>query len=132
MTAPAQASTVEELNEALRLYRRLLKRLALIVVVGVIAVAVLAQLSMALNPPYGVYIMGEGLATWGLIGLVVAMAAQLWIDGRALGKVLNDPAMKTFPVLAAMTAVTLIATRANAMGMTWTGFFGPLRPLAKR
>lgn len=132
MVADPVTSTVEELNEALRLYRRLMLRVFAIVILGFIAAIVLGMLGNALNPPYGIYIAGEGLSTWALIVVLVLLIAELWIDGRAIGRVLKDPALLAMPALAGITAITVIAQRANALGMKWTGFFGPLQPVTKR
>ncbi|ESW79052.1 hypothetical protein X769_21225 [Mesorhizobium sp. LSJC268A00] len=132
MNSNVDLSSAENLNEALRLYRRLVLGIGAIAVIGFVAVILLAKLGTALSPPYGIYIFGEGLGTWGLIAVVAALVAQVWWHGRAIGKLLNDPALKSEPAVGLMSAPTVIAQRAHAMGMEWSGFFGPLRPAKKR
>ena len=122
-------SSVDELNLALRLYRRLMLRLVLIVVLGFAAVFALGALGTALAPPYGLYVLGWDLGTWGLVILVALLIAELWWDGRAIGRALNDPVLLGFPVIGVLSGLGVIAQRANAMGMEWSGFFGPLRPV---
>lgn len=132
MDSKAAPSSVEDLNQALRLYRQFIFRICAIAVLGFVVVILLAKLGAALSPPYGVYIFGEGLGTWGLIVLVAALIAQVWWSGRTIGKLLNDPVLKSVPAVGPMSAPTAIAQRAHAIGMEWSGFFGPLRPAKKR
>ncbi|RZL85299.1 MAG: ABC transporter ATP-binding protein [Sphingomonas sp.] len=90
----------------------------------------LSYLSTALSPSYGVIIGGEDISTWGMLGMLIIMIALLWWDGRAIARVLNDPV--GFPLISGITAFIEIGRRAHAMGMEWSGFFGPLRPSRKR
>ncbi|MCE4222643.1 ABC transporter ATP-binding protein [Methylobacterium sp. C25] len=132
MTAPGQhPSTVEELNEALRLYRRTVLTVIALGVLGLPACWGLSILGTWLKPPYGLYIYGESLATWGLIVVVGLLIAQLWWGGRQIGRILSDPVTSAAPAIGVMTAQTVIAQRAHAMGMKWTGFFGDLQPVRK-
>ncbi|ESZ04398.1 hypothetical protein NKH47_03820 [Mesorhizobium sp. M1060] len=82
MNSNVDLSSAENLNEALRLYRRLVLGIGAIAVIGFVAVILLAKLGTALSPPYGIYIFGEGLGTWGLIAVVAALVAQVWWHGR--------------------------------------------------
>src|SRR5215218_9149714 len=75
MNSNVDLSSAENLNEALRLYRRLVLGIGAIAVIGFVAVILLAKLGTALSPPYGIYIFGEGLGTWGLIAVVAALVA---------------------------------------------------------
>ena len=125
-------SSVEDLNLALRLYRRLLLRLVLIFVLGFAAVIGLSFLGTYLAPPYGLYIFGESLSTWGLIVLVVLMLAECWWEGRAVGRALQDPILLRSPMVGLLSGLSVVAQHANAIGMEWSGFLGPLRPRKKR
>ena len=111
--------SVEDINEALRLLRRMSARIAIIFVGGLV-------LTMLL------FMMSGTLGEIGLIALLVALIAEIWIDGRAMGVALGDPTLKTLPLIGVLSAPTAIAQRANAIGMEWTGFFGPLRPQRRR
>ena len=116
-------STVEELNEALRLYRRLLVRLFAIFFLGIIGCWLLSLADVS--------IFGESLATWSLIAVLVLILAEVWWDGRQIGLILKDPLLKTIPVVGVLSGLGVIAQRAHAMGMRWSGFFGDLRPVRK-
>ncbi|GJE55212.1 MULTISPECIES: ABC transporter ATP-binding protein [Methylobacterium] len=132
MTLKLDQSSVEDLDLALRLYRRLVFRLLAILVLGFGAVIGLSHLGTALSPPYGIYILGWGLATWGLIGLLALIVLELWWEGRQIGRALNDPGMQASPIAGLMGGIGVIAERAQAMGMEWSGFLGPLRPARRR
>ena len=119
MTSGEAQPSVEDINRALRLLRRMLARIALIFVGGLILDVILFQFSGAL---------GE----FGLIALLVALIAEVWIDGRAIGHAIGDSTLKAMPLLAMLSAPQAIAQRADAAGMEWTGFFGPLRPKRRR
>ena len=121
-------STVQELDRALKLYRRLIFRLLAIVVLGFVAVIALSKLGTALAPPYGLYLFGTSLTSWGLIGVLLLLFAELFWEGRQIGRALNDPIMLSSPVAALMSGLSVIAQRAHAMDMEWSGFLGPLRP----
>lgn len=123
--------TVEDLDVALRIYRRLLPVLLAIVVGGFAAVIGFSHLGTWLKPPYGLRIMGWTLTEWGLVLLVVGLLAFLWIAGRKLGHLLDDHTLRTMPVVGILSGLQVIAQHAHARGMEWSGFFGPLRP-AKR
>ncbi|MCR0985234.1 hypothetical protein [Roseomonas populi] len=121
-------SSVGDLNAALRLYRRLPLELLGFLVLLFAAMIGLSRLSTALSPPYGVYILGQGLVTWGLLVVLALLFGFLWWRGRQLGHLLNDPSLIASPIMALPSGISVIAERANAMGMAWSGFFGPLRP----
>lgn len=125
-------SSVEELNLALRLYRRLLVRLPLILVLGFAGSIGLLYLGYALAPPYGVYIFGWGLETYGLLATLAALILELWWEGRQIGRALDDPGMQDAPIAGLLGATGVIAERARAMDMEWSGFYGPLRPARRR
>lgn len=129
VTTGLDQSAVEELNDALRLYRRLLFRLVAIFVLGLAGCWGLSLLGTYLSPPYGVYIFGESLSTWGLLAIVVLLIAEMWWEGRQIGRILNDPVLMTSPIVSLISGLTVIAQRARAMGMTWSGFLGNLRPV---
>lgn len=124
-------SIVEDLDLALRLSRRVMVRLPTIVVLGFAAVVGLAFLGTWLSPPYGLYNFGEDLMTWGLIALLIVLFAELWSDGRQIGRALNDPLLLWHPPLGLLSGVSVIAQRARTMGMEWSGFYGPLRPVRR-
>lgn len=132
MTLSLDHSTVEELNLALRLYRRLMARLPAILILGFAAVLALSRLGTWLSPPYGLYLLGEDLTTWGLIAVLALLFAELWWEGRQIGRALNDPALSSSPITGLMSGLGVIAQRANAMGMEWSGLFGPLRPVRRK
>jgi hypothetical protein len=132
MNAGIDPSSVENLNLALRLYRRLLLRMMLICIGGIVIDILLVNLSTLLAPPYGVILLGEGLGVWGMIAVLLLLVAEIWVDGRAIGKALNDPLLQRIPALGLMSGLTLIAQRAQAMDMEWSGFLGPLRPAKHR
>jgi len=125
-----RSSTVAELDLALALYRRLILHLFVAAVLFILVAVGLSYLSTALSPPYGVIIGGEDISIWGMLGMLIIMIALLWWDGRAIARVLNDPV--GFPLISSITAFIEIGRRAHAMGMEWSGFFGPLRPSRKR
>ena len=127
-----EQSSVEDLNLALRLYRRLFFRLFLLFFLGFPAVIGLSFLGTYLSPPYGLYIYGESLSTWGLIVLVTLLIAECWWEGRAVGRALHDSILLGFPVVGLLSGLSVVAQRANNMGMEWSGFFGPLRPRRRR
>lgn len=132
MTLSLDDSSVEDLNLALSFYRRLLIRLPLILVLGIAAVIGLSHLGTALSPPYGVYFLGWDLTTWGLLGLLAALFAELWWEGRQIGHALDSPEMRASPIATLMGGLGVIAQRARGMGMEWSGFLGPLRPVRTR
>ena len=125
-------SSVEDLNLALRHYRRLLRRSVVLFVVGLAAVVGLDFLGTYLAPPYGLYIFGQDLSTWGLTVLLVLVVAECWWEGRAIGRALDDPNLRRFPVVGLMSGLTTIAQQAKALDMEWSPFLGPLRPRRKR
>ena len=125
-------SSVEELDLALRLYRRLLVRLLLILVLGFAGVIGLAKLSTILSPPYGVYFLGQGLVTWGLLGLLALLFAEFWWERRQIGKALNHPGLLDSPVAGLLSGLAVIGERAAAIGMEPGFFHGPLRPIRLR
>ena len=132
MSSGIDPTSVENLNRALRLYRRLLLRILIIGGGGFVIALLLARLGTALSPPNGVILFGEGLGTWGLIATLALLIAEIWIDGRGIGKALNDPLLKTMPAVGLLSGLSVIAQRAHAMDMEWTGFLGPLRPAQRR
>lgn len=121
-------SSVEDLNAALRVYRRLPLDLLFFLIVLAGSLVVLPMISTALSPPYGVYILGTGLTAWGLILLLACLLGLFWWRGRQVAEALNDPELHAAPISGLLHGQALIAERANAMGMEWSGFFGPLRP----
>ena len=127
-----EQSSVEDLDLTLRLYRRLLLRLVMFFVLGMAAVVGLGYLGTYLAPPYGLRVFGQDLSTWGLMVLVVLLIAECWWEGRAVGRALQDPILLRSPILGLLSGLGVVAQRANAMGMEWSGFLGPLRPRRKR
>lgn len=123
--------TVEDLDEALRFYRRLVVFLLAVVFAGFPAVVGLSFLGTWLKPPYGLRIAGWTLTEWGLVLLVVGLFAYLWIAGRKLGRLLDDRTLLSFPIVGIMSGLQVIAQHAHARGLKWGAFLGPLRP-AKR
>lgn len=132
MEQELQQSSVEDLNLALRLYRRLMLRMVVIVVLGFAGVIGLGYASSYLSPPYGLYIFGQDLSTWGLVVLLVLLVAECWWEGRAVGLALHDPVLLRLPIIGLLSGLGVVAQRANAMGMEWSGFLGPLRPARRR
>jgi hypothetical protein len=131
MTPTTGSLPAEDINLALRLYRRLLLRILAIVGLGLVGVAVLAKISPIILPPRG-RIGGMGLVDWGLIALVILVAAEIFWDGTKIGRALKDPMMRFFPLLGLMSLPTIIAQRANAIGMQPSRFMGPLKPIVKK
>lgn len=132
MNQSLDQSSVEELNLALRHYRRLGLRLAAFLILGFPMMLGVVHLNTWLSPPYGVYILGEDLVTWALLALLALLFAEFWWEGRQIGRALNDPTLLSSPVASLLSGINVIARRANAMGMEWRGFFGPLRPIRQR
>jgi len=121
-------SSVEELDAALRIYRRLpLELLGFLVLLPVVGIG-LSQLSTALSPPYGVYILGQGLLTWGLLAMIGLLLGLFWWHGRQVGRLLNEPALVASPIGGLLAGTSIIAEKAIRMDMEWSGFYGPLRP----
>ncbi|MBO1081785.1 hypothetical protein [Roseomonas haemaphysalidis] len=119
---------VEDVNAALRIFRRLpLELLGFLILLPVVGVG-LSKLSTILSPPYGLYIFGQGLVTWGLLLMLILLFGLLWSRGRHIGRLLNDPVIMASPVVSLLSAPGVLAKRANALGMEWSGFYGPLRP----
>lgn len=125
-------SSVEDLNLALRHYRRLMIRLPLILVLGFAAAIGLTYLGTALSPPYGVYILGWDLTTWGLLGLLAVLFAELWWEGRQIGQALNSVEMQSAPIASLLGGQALIGARAREHGMKPGPFNGPLQPIRER
>lgn len=125
-------SSVEDLNAALRVYRRLPLELLLFLIVLAGSLILLPMLSTALSPPYGVYFFGTDLTGWGLIVLLGALYGLFRWRGRQMARALNHPDLLASPVWGLLSGQSVIAERANAMDMEWSGFFGPLRPRRKR
>lgn len=120
--------TVEELEEALRVYRRLLVFLLAVAFVGFPTVVGLSFLGTWLRPPYGLHIAGWTLTEWGFVLLVVGLLAYLWITGRKLGRLLDDRTLLSFPIVGIMSGLQVVAQHAHARGLKWGPFLGPLRP----
>jgi hypothetical protein len=123
---------VEELNAALRIYRRFPLDLLGLMTLLVVLLLGLPRLSVALSPPYGLHTLGMGLTEWGLLALLAAMFGVFRWCGRQLGTILQDPGLLAAPVGAPLHGPEVIATRAKAIEMEWGGFFGPLRPLRRK
>ncbi len=120
--------SVEDLNAALRVFRRLpLELLGFLILLPVVVLG-LSRLGTALSPPYGLYVFGQSLATWGLLLMLALLFGLLWWRGRQVGRLLNDPGILASPVTSLLAVPGVLAERAQALGMEWSGFFGPLRP----
>lgn len=69
--------SVEDLNAALRVFRRLpLELLGFLILLPIVGIG-LSRLGTALSPPYGLYIFGQDLVTWGLL-LMLALLFGLF------------------------------------------------------
>ena len=132
MQSRLDQSSVEELDLALRLYRRLLFRLPTILVLGFAGIIGVSHLSTFLSPPYGVYFLGQGLVTWWLFALLALLFAELWWEGRQIGKALNHPGLQDSPIAGLMGGLGVIGERAAEMGMEPGFLHGPLRPIRRR
>lgn len=121
-------SLVEDLNAALRIFRRLPLELLGFLILLPVSILGLSNLSTALSPPYGVYIFGQGLVTWGLLLLIALLFGLFWWRGRQVGRLLNKPALIAAPITGLLSATGILAEKASAMDMEWSGFYGPLRP----
>lgn len=125
------AVSVEDLNAALRVVRRLpLELLGFLILLPIVGIG-LSWLSTALAPPYGLSIFGQGLVTWGLLLTLALLFGLFWWRGRQVGLLLHDPAILASPVMSLMSAPGVLAARAQALGLEWSGFYGPLRPRRK-
>jgi len=122
------AVSVEDLNTALRVFRRLPLELLGFLILVPVALLGLSRLGTALAPPYGVYLFGQSLVTWGLLLILVALLGLMWWRGRQLGRLLNDREIQASPVAGLLSAPGVLARRAQALGLEWSGFYGPLRP----
>ena len=132
MDVSAEQQTIDRLNEGLRVYRRFGFRLLGIFVLGLAAVIALGYLSTALSPPYGVYIFGEDLSTWGLIVMLLLLITEVTWESRQIRKALNDPQFPPEHYLGITSGLPVIAQRAKDIGMEWSGFFRPLRPSRRK
>lgn len=125
------AVSVEDLNAALRVVRRLpLELLGFLILLPIVGIG-LSWLSTALAPPYGLSIFGQGLVTWGLLLMLALLFGLFWWRGRQVGLLLHDPAILASPVMSLMSVPGVLAARAQALGLEWSGFYGPLRPRRK-
>lgn len=125
------AVSVEDLNAALRVVRRLpLELLGFLILLPIVGIG-LSWLSTALAPPYGLSIFGQGLVTWGLLLTLALLFGLFWWRGRQVGLLLHDPAILASPVMSLMSVPGVLAARAQALGLEWSGFYGPLRPRRK-
>lgn len=124
-------SSIEDLNRALSHYRRLTIRLPLILVLGFAAAIGLSFLGTALSPPYGVYILGWDLMTWGLLGVLALLFAELWWEGRQIGRALDSVEMQSAPIASLLSGQALIGERAREHGMKPGPFNGSLRPVPR-
>ncbi|WCS27875.1 ABC transporter ATP-binding protein [Methylobacterium sp. NMS14P] len=123
--------SVEDLNAALRVVCRLpLELLGFLILLPIVCIG-FSWLSTAIAPPYGVYIFGEGLVTWGLILMLALLFGLFWWRGRQIGLHLHDPDIVASPVMSLLSVPGILAERAQAVGMEWSGFYGPLRPRRK-
>ncbi|MGU3360411.1 ABC transporter ATP-binding protein [Methylobacterium sp. M6A4_1b] len=123
--------SVEDLNAALRVFRRLpLELLGFLILLPIVCIG-LSRLGTALAPPYGVYVLGQGLVTWGLLLMLVLLYGLFWWRGRQVGRLLNDPEILASPVTSLLSVPDVLARRAQALGMEWSGFYGPLRTRRK-
>ena len=121
-------ASIEDLNAALRIFRRLPLELLGFLVLLPVSIIGLSRLSTALSPPYGVYIFGQGLVTWGLLLLIALLFGLFWWRGRQVGRLLNEPALVASPITGLLSGTSILAEKASVMDMEWSGFFGPLRP----
>lgn len=123
VTASLNPSSVDDLNLALRLYRRLLLRMLVIVLLGFAIACTLSSVN--------IYILGTSLAEWALLATLLLLAAEAYWEGWQIGRTLNDQTFRLLPVLMLPSGVGIIAQRATAMGMEWSAFLGPLRPVRR-
>jgi hypothetical protein len=124
--------TVEDLNRALQLFRRILRRILVILILGIAGSIVLNLIGEKINPPFGIHLGGMGVAEWVLVVALIAMIVELYWHGRRIGRLINDPIMKSMPALGLMSVGAVIAQNAAAKGMKPGFFMGQLRPVAKR
>ncbi|KOX51554.1 hypothetical protein ADL19_17495 [Streptomyces purpurogeneiscleroticus] len=125
------AVSVEDLNAALRVVRRLpLELLGFLILLPIVGIG-LSWLSTALASPYGLSISGQGLVTWGLLLTLALLFGLFWWRGRQVGLLLHDPAILASPEMSLMSVPGVLAARAQALGLEWSGFYGPLRPRRK-
>ena len=121
----------EDPNAALRVVRRLpLELLGFLILLPIVGIG-LSWLSTALAPPYGLSIFGQGLVTWGLLLTLALLFGLFWWRGRQVGLLLHGPAILASPVMSLMSVPGVLAARAQALGLEWSGFYGPLRPRRK-
>lgn len=119
--------SVEDLNAALRVFRRLpLELLGFLILMPIVVIG-LSRLGTALAPPYGLYIFGQSLVTWGLLLMLALLFALLRLRGRQVGRLLNAPDILASPVMSLLSVPGVMAERARALDMQWSGFYGPLR-----
>lgn len=123
--------SVEDLNAALAVFRRLpLELLGFLILLPAVVFG-LSQLGTAIAPPYGLYVFGWSLGTWGLLIMLALLFGLLWWRGRQVGRLLNDRDILASPVMNLLSVPGVMARRAQALGMEWSGFYGPLRPVRK-
>ncbi|MBV8769226.1 MAG: ABC transporter ATP-binding protein [Hyphomicrobiales bacterium] len=123
--------TIDELNLALRLMRRLLLRVFAIGTLGIVAAIAFAWAVRQITPS-GFHFVGFSSDDLGMVVVFVLVFAEIFWDGRKVGRALRDPMMARMPVLLMMSMGTTVAQKAAELGMKPGPFFGPLRPISKR
>lgn len=131
MTPGLNPSSVDDLNLAVRLYRRLMLRMVAIVLIGFAAAIMLSWVGTLISPPYGVYIYGESLAELTLMVMLFALVAEFYWEAWQISPVLHEPSLRFLPIPLLLTGMLTVSQRAHAMGMRRSGFLGlgPLRPV---
>jgi hypothetical protein len=131
MQASKNGFTVDELNRALHLGRLMFFGIFAIVFGGFALSIAFAIIGNQFNKPYGLYIGGQGLGTWGLVFTLVALIVYMYWIGFKIGKVLRDPVMFLIPGLGIMLMGQVVTQRAKELNMKPGFLMKPLRPIEK-
>jgi len=122
-------STVEELNAVLRLGRRMAIGMYSIIPIGFVLALILAIVGNQFNKPYGLYIAGEGLGTWGVGFTFIALLLDMYWIAFKLAKALRNPIIFVMPLFGIMLTGTVVTERAKKLNMKPGFFMGPLKPI---
>jgi hypothetical protein len=124
--------SIDDLNQALALLRQVWRRSGVIFVLGIGLSMAFFWISRRINPD-GISIVGitsGELTFWGMMATLVVLLAQIYLTGRKIGRILQEPSLMSLTGF--MYAPLVIAQKASPLGMKPGFFLRPLRPIKKR
>ncbi len=110
--------SLEELECARLLMRRLFLRIVSIAVLGGTATLVLSLYGRQIVPPDGLSLAGVGLPGWSVILTVIVLAVEMRMDMGKLRRLLKEPALRLYNVAG------VLAEKARVAGFQKTGVWG--------